>query len=80
MNYEDGCKEGGPSCLTCRLPVCKYDDRAVVHRLRWEKRRREYVRAMDRGMTVGETARSYGVSERTVYRVLASAQKEEVDG
>ena len=80
MNYEDGCKEGGPSCLTCRLPVCKYDDPEAVRRFIQEARYREYVRAMDRGMTVGETARSYGVSERTVYRALASAQKEVVNG
>ena len=80
MNYEDGCKEGGPSCLACRLPVCKYDDPEMVHRLRLEERCREYVQAVERGMTVGETAKSYGVSERTVYRALASAQKEVVNG
>ena len=58
----------------------KYDDPDVVHWLRLEERRREYVRAVERGMTVGETARSYGVSERTVYRALTWAQKEGVDG
>ena len=73
---DDGCKEGGPSCLSCCLPVCKYDDPGITRRFGKEMRYREYVKATERGIPAQEVALVSKVSKRTIYRALAWANKE----
>ena len=76
---DDGCKEGGPSCLSCRLPVCKYDAPGIVRRFEKEMCYREYVKATERGMAAQEIALVSKVSKRTIYRALEWARKEGVN-
>ena len=76
---EDGCEAGGPSCLECPLPACVLDTPFSIQRQKRNARYMEYVEVLERGMTVEEVCRAYGVSERTVYRALAWARKERVN-
>ena len=67
---DEGC-ELSPSCLRCHLPRCKYD----VPRDGREEHRRERDRLLiearyREGLPVGEVARKFGLSQRTVYRIL----------
>jgi len=69
---DEGC-ELFPSCLSCPFPTCRYDE--PRGRQRWEKeaRNREIIRAyQEEGESIKELARSFGISKRTVYRIIAS--------
>ena len=62
------------SCLNCPLPKCIYDQPGG--RQRWLKRQRdrEIVRLVStEGMRVKELAMMFGVSQRTVQRVLENS-------
>jgi AraC-like DNA-binding protein len=54
-------------CLTCPLPLCKYDDPL------WRTRHRanQVAQAYHEGLTRNQTATRLHLSERTVYRALA---------
>ena len=71
---DDGC-DASPSCLRCPLPYCKYDDPIAYHRDIRESRDREVLRvsrAQDK--TVPQLARHFGLSQRTVHRILQRAR------
>ncbi len=68
---DDGC-ELSPSCLNCPLPRCKYDDPGWLQRERRSKRDRAVLDARRRrDLTVPQLAERFGVSERTVFRILS---------
>ncbi len=66
---DDGC-DLHPRCLTCPLPVCRYDipggKRAVLNLYRNER-----IARLRRDYTVPVVARLLNVSRRTVVRVSA---------
>ncbi len=66
---DDGC-DIHPSCLSCPLPVCRYDlpggKRAVANLYR-----NEQIARLRRDYTVPVVAALMGVSRRTVVRVSA---------
>ena len=67
---DEGC-ELADSCLNCPLPGCIYDEPGG--RQRWQKRirNREISRTFRKGgVGVRELASRFGVSERTIQRVL----------
>ncbi len=66
---DEGC-EVFSSCLNCPLPRCVYE--MTWGKQRWLKsqRNREMTRLFVGGEDVKEVARRFGVSERTVQRVL----------
>ena len=69
--YRDSGCEVSPSCLECPLPACKYDDPAAYHRQIREDRDREVVDAKcDQGKTVSQIASHFGLSQRTIHRIL----------
>ena len=77
--YPDtGCKEA-PSCLDCPLPQCVHDsDRQEAQRLAALERAREKVRLIrEKDWTVPEAARHFGVTQRTVSRLLQKAREAE---
>ena len=77
--YPDtGCKEA-PSCLDCPLPQCVHDsDRQEAQRLAALERAREKVRLIrEKGWTVPEAARNFGVTHRTISRLLRKAWEAE---
>ena len=70
-NYRDtGCSLA-PSCLACPLPACRYD---VPQN--WEKQERNVriVARREAGATVTTIVAEFGVSLRTVARVMQKAR------
>lgn len=77
---DDGC-EVSPSCLRCPLPRCKYDDPGWLNRLAREQRDRRILRVwLEGGTPVDGLARRFGVSERTVFRILATVRRKVESG
>ena len=71
---DDGC-EVSSSCLSCPLPWCKYDDPAAYHRGLREGRDREVLQVQrNQGTTVPQLAQHFGLSQRTIHRILERAK------
>lgn len=68
---DDGC-EVHPHCLSCPLPRCRYEEPGGLRALLNERRDREIVDLRLRGVSVEELADRFGVSRRTIFRVLES--------
>ena len=70
---DDGCNVA-PSCLRCPLPQCKHDEPGWYQRERRAQRDRSICRLRSReGLSVTQLADRFGVSKRTVFRVLHEA-------
>jgi Homeodomain-like domain len=72
---DDGC-DIHPQCLTCPLPRCRYDEPGGLNGMLNRMRDREIVRLRTKGAPVEEIADVFGVSRRTVFRVLTAKYKE----
>jgi hypothetical protein len=61
-----------PSCLECPLPCCIYDDPSGEGLRRRHKRARdqEVLHLYRQGQPAAELARSFGISERSIYRIV----------
>jgi hypothetical protein len=71
VRYRDEGCDLSPSCLNCRLPICRYDHPAATRRLRTLDRDEEIVRLRRRErLTIDALARRFHVSRRTVFRIL----------
>jgi predicted DNA-binding transcriptional regulator YafY len=71
VRYRDEGCDLSPSCLNCRLPVCRYDHPAGTRRLRTLGRDEEIVRLRRRDrLPIDILARRFHVSRRTVFRIL----------
>lgn len=72
---DDGCSISA-SCFDCPLPRCRYEEpgglRAVIN----ETRDREMTQLRLAGMSVEELAGHFGVSRRTVFRVIGGVKPE----
>ena len=67
---DDGC-EVCRSCLECPLPMCKYDDPGWLQRESRRSRDEAILRARrGEGLSVPVVAARFGISTRTVHRVL----------
>lgn len=74
---DDGC-EMGTSCLSCSLPRCIHDEPGGQRGQQRRQRNREIVSLRRRqGLKISEVAHRYGISSRTVYRILAQRGIEE---
>ena len=73
---DTGCSEGGPSCLQCKLPLCKYDNLIEYRRLKNRKNDAAMLEARAT-MSVKQVAERFGVSTRTVIRVGVRSNWEE---
>ena len=72
--YQDlGC-EHSPSCLSCPLPVCKYDNPSSTPYL--DDNEREIAEMTAGGSSAAEIARELGINIRTVRRKRAKNKKE----
>jgi hypothetical protein len=74
---DDGC-DVNPSCLTCPLPRCRYEEPGGLRALLNEARDLEIVALRARGVSVAELAGRFGVSRRTVFRVLGSRARQPI--
>lgn len=70
-HYEDTGCEVSPSCLSCPLPQCKYDDPV------WFQQHRRMARDLkvwstmqSEGLNVEEAADRFSVTVRTVFRIM----------
>jgi len=71
---DDGC-EVSPSCLECPLPRCKHDDPDWYRRMRLNSRDARVLEAQRRdGKSPAQLARQFGVSLRTVQRIMRRAR------
>ncbi len=66
---DDGC-DVSATCLTCPLQMCKYDDPGWLQRENRKDRDAEVMRLRQSGVPVAAIASQFGVSTRTVHRVL----------
>jgi hypothetical protein len=73
---DDGC-DIHPHCLTCPLPRCRYEEPGGLRALLNEYRDRQIVELRRKGMAVDELAGRFGVSRRTVFRVLGNSRHAE---
>ena len=70
--YRDNGCEVSPSCLSCPLPKCKYDDPGWLIRARRAKRDQDVLTAHRcQESTTVELTRRFHVSQRTIHRILA---------
>jgi transposase-like protein len=72
--YADTGCDVHPSCLSCPLVRCRYDEPGGARKLMSEERDRSILVMQRRGATVNSIARRFNVSRRTVFRVLARAR------
>jgi len=73
---DTGC-EVHPSCLTCPLVRCRYDEPGGVRALQSRDRDLSILQLhRDERLTVDAIARRVGVSRRTVFRALARGRRE----
>jgi hypothetical protein len=69
-----------PSCLTCPLARCRFDQDGDAARKRAGRERdRRIIELQRRGKTIGMIASRFGVSRRTVFRVLARDRESTTD-
>jgi len=68
-----------PSCLSCPLVRCRYDEPGGTRRLLSEGRDRAIVALRRAGMEFEEIAIRFGVSRRTVFRALARGRESRAD-
>ena len=73
--YQDEGCDVFPSCLNCPFPQCRYDEPGRRHK-RKELRNGEMLRLLGEGQGVKELAQLFGVSKRTVYRIMRRSYDE----
>lgn len=66
---DDGC-DIHPHCLSCPLPRCRYEEPGGLRALLNQRRDGEIVELRRRGVPVAVLADRFGVSRRTVFRIL----------
>jgi len=76
--YADTGCDVHPSCLTCPLVRCRYDEPGGVRKVYSEGRDRAIAGLQREGVPIDAIARRIGVSRRTVFRALARARVPQV--
>ena len=75
VDYADTGCDLYPSCLRCPLPRCRYDDPGGAAAMLRTGRDASILRlAGEAGMTVDNLARMFGLSRRTIFRVLSTSR------
>ncbi len=64
-----------PSCLECPLPHCIYDEESGLRRRHKRARDQEVLHLYRQGQQAAELARRFGISERSVYRIVRRRQE-----
>jgi len=66
---DDGC-DISSTCLSCPLPLCKYDDPGWLQRESRRTRDDEIFQLRQRKIPVVEISQRFGISTRTVHRIV----------
>jgi hypothetical protein len=72
---DDGCSISA-SCFDCPLPRCRYEEPGGLRAVMNETRDREMTQLRLAGMSVEDLAGHFGVSRRTVFRVIGGVKPE----
>lgn len=80
MRYKDDGCDIHSNCLTCPLPRCRYEEPGGLRALLNEQRDRQMTQMRRKGASVDELAGRFGVSRRTVFRVLGSSKTASASG
>jgi hypothetical protein len=72
---DDGC-DIHPHCLTCPLPRCRYEEPGGLKAMLNGIRDRHIVSLRSKGQSVEDIADQFGVSRRTIFRILTAKYKE----
>ena len=70
---DDGC-DVSESCFNCPLPRCRYEEPGGLRALLNESRDREILQLRLKGMPVEELADRFGISRRTIFRVIGTTR------
>lgn len=70
---DDGC-DVSESCFTCPLPRCRYEEPGGLRSLLNEQRDRQIIQLRLKGVPVDALADHFGISRRTVFRVIGSTK------
>jgi len=70
IHYRDEGCDLFPACLRCPLPTCRYDEPGRLQREARQGRDREVLRRFASGASPRELASAFGMSVRTIYRIL----------
>lgn len=76
--YRDSGCDVHPSCLTCPLPRCRYEEPGGLRALLNKTRDEQIAAQRATGMPVAELATRFGVSRRTVFRVLGTRARQPI--
>ncbi len=76
---DDGC-DIHPHCLTCPLARCRYDEPGGLRSLLNAGRDREIAELRLRGVPVDDLAGRFGISRRTVFRILSTKEVQHAGG
>jgi hypothetical protein len=73
-SYTDSGCDIHVSCLTCPLVRCRYDEPGGARKLLSDERDRTILELRREGRPISAIATRFGVSRRTVFRVLAHSR------
>ena len=74
IEYHDGGCELAPSCLRCPLERCRYDQPGGARTLFQRPRDEALRRRREEGTGIDALATEFGLSRRTVFRILAAGR------
>jgi hypothetical protein len=74
LEYRDGGCDLSPTCLRCPLERCRYDEPGGARRLLQAPRDDALCRRRAEGVAIDALAAEFGLSRRTVFRVLAAGR------
>jgi hypothetical protein len=72
---DDGC-DISESCFSCPLPRCRYEERGGLRAIINAHRDNQMIQLRLAGMAVEDLADRFGVSRRTVFRVIGGRDRE----
>ncbi len=76
--YRDSGCDVSPNCLACPLPRCRYEEPGGLRALLNKTRDEQIVTQRATGVPVAEIATRFGVSRRTVFRVLGNRARQPI--
>ena len=71
IEYQDSGCDLAPSCLRCPLARCRYDEPGGARKLLQVPRDEAVRRRREEGVGIDALAGEFGLSRRTVFRILA---------
>jgi transposase-like protein len=75
-SYADTGCDLHPSCLNCPLVRCRYDEPGGARRILSKERDQAIITLQRQGRSISAIAGRFGISRRTVFRVLARSKQQ----